>query len=428
MAERKEIVFSANDTFDGAKIEVVGGIAKLINVPPYATGDPTIITEKSYNVKTLEGFFENSTKPTGSEIKYTFLAGTQDKYWDGNDWVNSDGTYNQSNLATEIDDNRITAIFNSDVQIKAFLHSDDGTQTPILTNITLLYTPTAQTSASYDFNLTRNRIIELAYENIGVKSSTQALTPEQYTRGSDLLNAMVKNWAAEEIYIWNQKWITIPLAVSDIRLVGSTSYICIRNHTASLRNKPGSGDEWKSYWEEASETATINWAIEINYHSINNYNLDTNVIDIEVSRIKQSSGGYTILHPIARDDYFSLGSPLIGGEPTRYFFNKKLQSEMFLYPAPENATDYTIEMFVYTYPEDYDTGSNYSDLLQEWLEPLIFGLSVRLAPQAGIFEAQLKDLKDLAKEAKEIARKSDHEFGDLQVQPDLKGVTNYGGR
>ena len=39
------------------------------------------------------------------------------------------------------------------------------------------------TSNSYDFNLTLNEIIELAFETIGKKQSNQELTPEQYSRG-----------------------------------------------------------------------------------------------------------------------------------------------------------------------------------------------------------------------------------------------------
>jgi len=280
-------------------------------------------------------------------------------------------------------------------------------------SITLIYSPIVQTSESYDFMLTRNQIIEKAYEKIGIKT----LKPENYVTGSQYLNAMVKNWAADEIYIWNQDWITLPLVASDLRLVGTTSYICIKNHKSTLRNKPGSGEDWKTYWEETSQVATVNWIIDVNYHSINNYWLDLNIIDIEVARIKTTNGGYTPLLPMSKEEYFSLGSPLTSGQPVRYFFNKQSQSEIFLYPLPDSSTNYTIELYTYKYPEDFDIGADNPDFLQEWILPLINGLAVNLSDLAGISNDLYNRLIDREKKTKDIARSASHEYGDIQIKP-----------
>jgi len=131
MSETTIITPSVNDTFDPAKIVVSGGVAKLVG-PPFDTNDPTITLSNVSNVGNLTNFIENAVKPTLSEIKYTILIGGVETHFDGQNWVASDGTYAQANLASEIKDNERTLLINGSFQLKAFLHSDDGTVTPEL--------------------------------------------------------------------------------------------------------------------------------------------------------------------------------------------------------------------------------------------------------------------------------------------------------
>lgn len=118
----------------------------------YYTDDPTIykttgLTEAS-GVSSWDGFIETSTKTGSDEIKYNLSDddGVTWYYWSGAAWVAANGTYAQANTATEVNSNIGSFSTASDkINVKVFLHSDDGTSTPKLDNIEVAYT----TSASY---------------------------------------------------------------------------------------------------------------------------------------------------------------------------------------------------------------------------------------------------------------------------------------
>ena len=129
-----------NYTFNGSKIEVTGGVAKLVNVPPYATDDPTIECNTTFRCESLEGFVETATKTGSDEIKYILKKGSTSYYHNGASWVESNGTYAQANTAAEIETNK--ASFTSvavTVTVIALLHSDDGSTTPELDALDITY-------------------------------------------------------------------------------------------------------------------------------------------------------------------------------------------------------------------------------------------------------------------------------------------------
>ena len=287
-------------------------------------------------------------------------------------------------------------------------------------SLQIIYTPIVETSDSFDFVLTRNQIIDIAYEVIGVKGQNNALTAEQVTKGSNLLNGMVKNLAAEEVYLWNQSWINIELHAADVVSNGGKDYEAIRNNDSTADNEPGVGPFWESFWTLLTTTTGAAWVLGQSYVAQGNYFLDSNIIGIDLARVKQGDG-YVPLQPLSQADYFALGNPNVTGKPTRIFFRKQFQPEVYLYPVPNDVTIYQVELCVYRYPEDFDIGSDHADFLQEWIEPLYFGLAVRLAPQYGITGQRLKEIKELADDSMERAGSSNHEFGDFFVKPDLTG-------
>ena len=126
------MTFDANDTFSATKIEIVNSQAQLKLDGTYPTDNPTITKATVINLNTLEGFFENATKPSGTEVKYILKDGSTDKYFNTTTetWVESDGTYTQSNTAVEIDNNRRSFRSEGAISLVTFLHSDDGSATP----------------------------------------------------------------------------------------------------------------------------------------------------------------------------------------------------------------------------------------------------------------------------------------------------------
>lgn len=120
----------------------------------YDTNNPiiykTIGLTETAGILSWNDFVETVTKSGSDEIKYILSDndGATWYYYSGG-WTISNGTYSQSNTAAEINTN-IGSFFtvNNKINVKCFLHSNDGTSTPELDDIKINYT----TDASYDTN------------------------------------------------------------------------------------------------------------------------------------------------------------------------------------------------------------------------------------------------------------------------------------
>lgn len=127
---------NTNDT------QFVDDLTITFDAEGYSPFDPTVLQNSTVLADELEGFVETTaSKPSGSDIKYTIVLNSQQNYFDGANWVNSDGTFLQSNTAAEIESNKTSLDISSGANLKvnAFLHSDDGSVTPTLTTVTVSY-------------------------------------------------------------------------------------------------------------------------------------------------------------------------------------------------------------------------------------------------------------------------------------------------
>jgi hypothetical protein len=288
-------------------------------------------------------------------------------------------------------------------------------------SILIIYNPLTSTSESYDFILTRNQIIEQAFRKVGVLSDDNVLTAAQYNVGSLYLNAMVKLWAADDIYIWKEKRAVHALTASSVVLgTDGNDYECIRKHTSSSITKPITGANYKGFWKQLTTSAGAAWANDTNYESIQAIELNSNVIDLSDLRIIEGNE-FEMLTQLTRNEFFNLENTDNSGKPNSYYFEKSNDANLlYLYPYPDSATDYVIDMTEYIYAEDMDDSDNNPDYLQEWIKPLIDGLAIELAPTRGMFGDQLRTLKSEARESKNIARGANGEKGDTQISPRLK--------
>lgn len=112
------------------------------NIPEtiYLKTNPETIYNAQFRTDSLESFVETSTKTGNDEVKYILRKDGVYYYHDGNSWVISDGTYAQANTAAEINTNASTyTTIPVDIQITDFKHSDDGSTTPILSNVEVTY-------------------------------------------------------------------------------------------------------------------------------------------------------------------------------------------------------------------------------------------------------------------------------------------------
>lgn len=112
----------------------------------YLTTNPTIEMITGFRTDDLERFTETSTKTGSDEIKYILKKGSSWYYWTGTAWAVSDGTYTQSNTASEIETNKASFVDEStECYVKLFLHSDDGTTSPEIDNLQIDFSYAGET-------------------------------------------------------------------------------------------------------------------------------------------------------------------------------------------------------------------------------------------------------------------------------------------
>jgi len=108
----------------------------------YSTDAQRIKPITRFRAKELISFAETATKASGTALKYTIEIDGQEKYWNGSTVVKSDGTYAQSNMADELNDNILNYI-NDDkwIRLIALLKTTNNQVTPYLEAITFTYYP-----------------------------------------------------------------------------------------------------------------------------------------------------------------------------------------------------------------------------------------------------------------------------------------------
>jgi len=118
----------------------------------YSTNHPFITNKAGFPFfSILTNFMETATKNNGTEIKYIISDddGVTKYYWNGAIWDISDGSYSQSNLATEINDHLNLWSSNGIFKWYAIFDSNNGIDTPLLDNIHI----TSPSNYSTDDNL-----------------------------------------------------------------------------------------------------------------------------------------------------------------------------------------------------------------------------------------------------------------------------------
>lgn len=103
----------------------------------FPTDNPTIKSSNSFFMSELADFDATIVEPGSDEVRFVMVVNNVDKWWNGSAWANS-SSYSESNTVAEISTNALSLL--TDLQplaAKAFLHSDDGSTTPELDDVTV---------------------------------------------------------------------------------------------------------------------------------------------------------------------------------------------------------------------------------------------------------------------------------------------------
>lgn len=273
------------------------------------------------------------------------------------------------------------------------------------------------TSGSYDFTATRDQIINRALRLLGVVSQGDVASAEQIKEGSEALNAMVKFWQTEKIYLWSTEWKTKTFSASD-EATGTDGkvYTCILSHTSADANKPVTGANYSTYWVQRGSTGGV-WVSATSYSAIGDFELDNDTIDVVQAFLRNGDSDTPVeLRTIA--EYFALASKGAEGKPSAMSLHKTLPPmKAYLHYQPDS-TDYVLHYLQVRALEDFDQGANTPDFPARWIDPLVFGLAAELGPEYGAPADRQKYLDSKAEELRRRARTGDEEtFSGLFARP-----------
>ena len=269
-------------------------------------------------------------------------------------------------------------------------------------------------SGSFDFNLSRDEIINAAYRVVGIASPTAT----QITNAAQALNLIVKNWQGDDIFLWSQEWIQQTLIASS-KILGTDGldYECIKKHTSGSSTKPITGANYSSYWKQLTTATADAWVTATGYISVCNYTLDQKIVSIEKAFLRRDEVDYS-LNLYSQEGYLGISDKYVSGQPSGIWFNRLLTPEIFIYPLPENTTD-VIHMLAVNKLNDFDATGDNADLNAGWLRALKWALIVEIAPEFGIDKDDVIVYAGFAEKYKNSARGINRESTSLWVQPNL---------
>lgn len=226
------------------------------------------------------------------------------------------------------------------------------------------------TSATNTFNLTAQRLIDLALMDIGVNGPGGSIDPNLRIQALDVLNLIIKGADCSGVFTWRTPRITQTLTS------GVAAYALANNVT----NLAGTARYTQAGATAGSQVTTM-----------------------------------------TEEEYMSLPDRTIQGTPYRYFTDSALDTTglqfmtLYLYPVPPNTGD-TLEYVAVVKAKDVTDLGQTLDAPQKWLNVYRRALAAELAPAYGAMD-RVSYLKKLYDDAFEAASEDDGERGDMQIVP-----------
>lgn len=114
------------------------------------------------------------------------------------------------------------------------------------------------------------------------------------------------------------------------------------------------------------------------------YALPDDTLDVVgVAMMTPTSGTEVPVQPMSRDDYFSISNKSATGTPSRYYIERKATVTVYLWPTPASSTDYVFSYQQVRLLKNTDTGAKTFDLERYWHKYLLW----EMAHQAAVLSA-----------------------------------------
>lgn len=234
-------------------------------------------------------------------------------------------------------------------------------------------------SGNANWNMTRDAIINAAFRKIGVAVDGATATATQQTNAQEALNNVVFSLYAQGMPVWAMTTTNFSLVQGQIAYpVGLGIGTGNLNIQAPLK-----------VVQAFTRDNISNTDIPMNIYTQYNYNL--------------------------------LSTKINQGYPVHFWYQPLNQAgTITVWPAPDqySATNRSI-YFVYQRAfDEFDAGTDTPDFPQVWLEPLIYSLAHRLAPEFGLPLSEQDKLNETASNLITNALSFGTEEGSFFIQPD----------
>lgn len=280
------------------------------------------------------------------------------------------------------------------------------------------------TSGSYDFSITRDQLIDLAHQHVGLIGEGESASSSQVTEASRLLNMIVKLRAADGMPLWALKrGYVLPFTgassvATDSHVV--TEYVSTTisaNEAAaqtilSVTSSTGMAasdqvgielDDGSMHWTtistvDSSTQITVASGLasaaasgnRVYAYTASSERVQKPIRIVEANILEVSSSNSWEIYIEDRADYYALGNRTNEGTPNTIYYSIESTSgtnldngQIFVYPRFANG-DYVIE-FTYHRPfQDFDAATDNPDFPQAFYLPLMLELAALLGPKANL--------------------------------------------
>lgn len=316
------------------------------------------------------------------------------------------------------------------------------------------------TSNSYDFEVTRDQIIDLAHQHVGAIGEGESASPEQVTEASRLINMIIKLRAADGMPLWALKRATI-LPVTGVSAIATDSHVVTTYDTTTIGADEAAAQTVISVTSSTAMTAldqigielddaTMHWTTIVSVDSptqititdplsdsaaagnrIYSYTASTDRVQKPLRILETNIQNLTTnsryeIDQISRQEYFMLGGHTSASVPNQVYYdlvstsNTNLNNgQIYVYPRFSGA-DNVVE-FTYHRPfQDLDAAGDTLDFPQAFYLPIMIELAYLLAAKFGVPIDIRKVLFQEAAMYREEALSTIYPEGSLRIVPDQR--------
>lgn len=303
------------------------------------------------------------------------------------------------------------------------------------------------TSGDYNYNLTRNEIIDEAAELAGIYDPEgQALTASQYTRYTRALNNLISAWRADGLTIWTRRIgaIFLQKGQATYQLGSSAAHSSLTHVATTLSSGSGTaitvgtttGMTTGDFIGIEQTAGTTHWDTIASVDSSTTLTLTTGGTDylaggviwtyttklsrplrIKDGYVRQSAGNDTPIKVLTEEEYMRFGVKTTTGLTTQVWYQPLIENGIvYCYPVPSGSN--TILFLELHYPfQKFTSSTDNPDFPPEWLNAIIYGLAANIAWKTGMDEKRLNLLRQEAEDWHRYALGTSQEES-VYFQPD----------